>query len=321
VRPVLFSIPLPIVGDLVFPAYFTLLLVGFGFALALSVRDARRLGMDDARVYDLNLWMVFWGIVGSRVLHLAADGQWHDYVHLCTDPKQVIAVDARVSACTAAAQCGFDYLCDEIRHVCYPPRDCLAVLKIWRGGFAYYGGFLFASVFGLWYARRHRLGTWRMADLAGYGIPLGLFFGRMGCYLNGCCYGKRTNLPWAAVFPNGSTAWRAQATAGLVGPNAAALPVHPTQLYEALSSLALFAFCYYVVRPRKRADGEVFAVFVLGYSLLRFAIEFVRDDDRGIWMAGLSTSQLISLPLALGALYALFRLHARGAEAHAPNPV
>src|SRR2546426_518106 len=166
-RPILLKIPtgLPWIGDLVFPAYFTLLMVGFGFALALSVRDARKLGMDDRRVYDLNLWMVFWGIVGARVLHLIADGQWHDYVNLCQNSQLVEAVDAKVSACTTAAQCGFDYLCDPIRHVCYPPKDCLAVFKLWRGGFAYYGGFLFAAPAGLYYARRHKIGMWRMADL------------------------------------------------------------------------------------------------------------------------------------------------------------
>jgi phosphatidylglycerol:prolipoprotein diacylglycerol transferase len=326
-RPTLFRIPgLPFIGDLVFPAYFTLLAVGFGFALALSVRDARRLGMDDARVYDLNLWMVFWGIVGARVLHLAADGQWHDYVHLCTNPQLVEAVDARVATCQAAAQCGYDYLCDTVRHVCYPPRDCLAVLKLWRGGFAYYGGFLFASAFGLWYAHRHHLGSWRMADLAGYGIPLGLFFGRMGCYLNGCCYGKVCTLSWGAVFPRGGIAWRAQLKAGLITSAQDTLPVHPTQLYEALGSLAIFLLVYFVLRPRKRADGQIFAAFVALYCVLRFAIEFVRDDDRGVF-GGLSTSQIISLPLLLGAGWLYLRARARAratqrpaATVHAPGP-
>jgi phosphatidylglycerol:prolipoprotein diacylglycerol transferase len=318
-RPILLKLAsgLPIIGDLEFPAYFTLLMVGFGFALALSVRDARKLGMDDTRVYDLNLWMVFWGIVGARVLHLVADGQWHDYVNLCTHPQLVEAIDAKVRTCQASAECGYDYLCDTVRHVCYPPKDCLAVFKLWRGGFAYYGGFLFAAPFGLWYAHRHRLGMARMADLAGYGIPLGLFFGRMGCYYNGCCFGKVCQLPWRAVFPAGGAAWRAQLKAGLVGPTSPTLPVHPTQLYEALGSLAIFLVCYFVLRPRKRADGQVFAWFVGLYAVLRFAIEFARDDDRGIWTLGLSTSQLISIPLACAAALLLYRLRPR----HAPRPV
>src|SRR5262249_58142037 len=99
--------------------------------------------MDDARVYDLNLWMVFWGVVGARVLHLIADGQWHDYVNLCTHPQLVEAVDARVQTCTSAAQCGYDYLCDLATSKCYPPKDCLAVFKLWRGGGARFRGGLF----------------------------------------------------------------------------------------------------------------------------------------------------------------------------------
>ena len=315
-RPVLFKIPnLPLIGDLVFPAYFTLLLIGFALALWLSVRDARKLGMDDARVYDLNLWMVFWGIVGARVLHLIADGQWHDYVNLCQHPQLVEAVDAKVQTCTAAAQCGYDYLCDLATNKCYPPKDCLAVFKLWRGGFAYYGGFLFASVFGLWYARKHKLGMWRMADIAGYGIPLGLFWGRMGCWFNGCCYGKRCDAWFAAHFPRGGLAWRAQVKAGLITAWSAPLGVHPTELYEAIGSLAIFAVAYFYIRPRKRAHGEVFAWFVALYCLLRFAIEFVRDDDRGVW-GPLSTSQIISIPLLAFAVWLW-----RRARVHAPGPV
>lgn len=278
--------------------------------------------MDDRRVYDLNLWMIFWGIVGARVLHLVADGQWSDYVNLCRNPKLVEAIDAQVTTCTAAAQCGFDYLCDAVRHVCYPPRDCLAVLEIWRGGFAYYGGFLFASAFGLFYARKHRLGMWRTADLAAYGIALGLFFGRMGCYLNGCCYGKRCATGWGVVFPRGGAVWRAQLKAHLISPLAGALPVYPTQLLEAIGCLGLFFGCYYLARRRKRAHGEVFAWFVAGYALLRFLLELLRDDDRGLWFGGaLSTSQLLSLPLFAAAVFALLRLHRQAARSHAPHPV
>ena len=317
-RPVLWKIPaLPLIGDLVFPAYFTLLMIGFACALALSVRDARRLQMDDRRVYDLNLWMVFFGVAGARLLHLAADGQWHDYVNLCRHPQLVEAVDALTRSCTSAAQCGYDYLCNLDNHTCYPPQDCLAVFKLWRGGFAYYGGFVVASGFGLWYAKKYGLGMWRMADLAGYGIPLGLFFGRMGCYFNGCCYGKRTSVPWAATFLRGGSAWRAQVQAGLIQPFSSPLPVHPTQLYEAMGCLAIFGLTYFLVRPRKRAHGEVFAWFVLSYALLRFAVEIVRDDDRGIWMFGLSTSQLISVPLSALAVAMLVRLYSRR---NAPGP-
>ncbi len=100
--------------------------------------------MDGDRVLDTNLWMVVWGIIGARVLHLIADGHFHDYVNLCVNPKLVPAIDARVAQCVNAAQCGYDYLCDTVTHKCYPPKDCFAALEVWRGGLAYYGGFIFA---------------------------------------------------------------------------------------------------------------------------------------------------------------------------------
>src|SRR5204863_490879 len=76
-------------GDISFPSYFTMLTLGFGLALILTVRESTRLGMDRERVLDTNLWMVVWGIIGARVLHLIADGHFHDYVNLCTNPKLV----------------------------------------------------------------------------------------------------------------------------------------------------------------------------------------------------------------------------------------
>jgi phosphatidylglycerol:prolipoprotein diacylglycerol transferase len=307
VHPVLFEFTAPLLGEVVFPAYFTLLAIGFGLAMVLTVRESRRLGMDPERVLDTNLWMIVWGIIGARVLHLIADGHWHDYVNLCFDPKLVPAIDAKVRWCNDAKQCGYDYLCDAASHHCYPPRDCLAIFEVWRGGLAYYGGFLFAVVFAWWFVRRHRLGWWRTADLAAPGIALGLTFGRLGCYLNGCCYGKVTRSPLGVVFPRGGSAWRAQVDAGLIKGTADALPVHATQIYESLACLAIFAVLYFVIRPRRRAYGQVFAWLLILYAVARSLCEIFRDDDRGVLFGWLSTSQIISLPLLGLGLYLLFR--------------
>jgi phosphatidylglycerol:prolipoprotein diacylglycerol transferase len=300
-RPVLFAFHAPLVGEISFPAYFTLLTLGFGLALILTAREGKRLGMDHERVIDTNLWMVVWGIIGARVLSVLADGHFMDFVHQCTDPKLVPAIDARVSWCENAAMCGFDYLCDTVTHKCYPPRDCLLAFKVWRGGLAYYGGFIFATAFAFYYVRKHKLGWWRTADLAAPGIMLGLVCGRLGCFLNGCCYGKTTTSLVGVVFPPGSSAWMKQRDANLISNLQAALPVHPTQLYESLGCLAIFLFLYYVVRPRRQAFGQVFATMLILYAIVRSICEIWRDDDRGA-IGLLSTSQLISIPLfALGA--------------------
>jgi phosphatidylglycerol:prolipoprotein diacylglycerol transferase len=312
VKPILLQFHLPLLGNVEFPAYFTLLTIGFLVAMWITVRESKRLGMDHERILDTNLWMVVWGLIGSRLLHLVADGHFMDYVHLCTDPKAVKAIDALTSYCTTSAQCGYDYLCDAQTHACYPPRDCLAALKLWRGGFAYYGGFLAATAFAFYYVRKHALGWWRTADLAAPAIALGLFFGRVGCYLNGCCFGKPTDSAVGVVFPRGGSAWRAQLDAGLIAWNGAAHPVHPTQLYEAIGCLAVFAALYFFVRPRRRAEGEVFAGLLILYAVVRSVIEIFRDDDRGVFLGGhLSTSQLISLPLFAGGIALLVVLRRR----------
>jgi len=306
VRPVLFDFHAPVLGDVVFPAYFTLLTLGFGLAMLLTVRESKRLGMDHERILDTNLWMVVWGIIGARVLHLIADGHFQDYVHLCTNSKLVPAIDAKVSWCANAAQCGYDYLCDTAVHKCYPPTDCLAAIKVWRGGLAYYGGFLAAVPFAWFYVRKYALGWWRTADLAAPGIMLGLFFGRIGCWLNGCCYGKPTSSAFGVIFPRGGTTWRAQFDAHLIGAADQALPVHATQLYESIGCFLAFVILYYVVRPRRRAFGQVFAGMLVLYAIVRSVCEIWRDDDRGVFFGGhLSTSQLISIPLALAGV-ALF---------------
>jgi phosphatidylglycerol:prolipoprotein diacylglycerol transferase len=326
VKPILWRLPfdLPVIGPVELYGYFTLLTVGFALAALLTVRDARRLGIDARRILDLNIWMVVWGIIGSRVLHVIADGHLHEYINLCLDPRLVEAADARVLRCISDATCSLgkyatasglvDYQCDPISHLCVPPRDCLVAFKVWRGGLAYYGGFLFSTVFGLYYLRRHRLPMWRVTDLAAYGIPLGLVFGRLGCVLNGCCFGRPTSSFLGLQFPGRGSAWRAQVEAGVIAKSAsAALPVHPTQLYESLACLAIFAYLYFWVRPRKRFDGQVFATFLILYAVARSAIEILRADERGVVLGFLSTSQIISIPLFALGLYLFRRLGHRQA--------
>lgn len=298
-RPILFDsgIELPLLGRLDVPAYFTLLTLSFAIGMWMTWREAPKVGLDRERVLDLNLWIVVWGIVGARVLHVIADGHLMDYVHLCTDPTLVAATDARVAVCNASQECGWSYVCDLATHACHPPRDCLAAIKVWRGGLAYYGGFIFAAAFALRYARQHQLAMWRVADLISPWIAFGLAVTRIGCFFNGCCYGKRTDGPWGVRFPPGSVVHEFQARDHLVGPQDWALPVHPTELYLAALNLLVFALLYFVVRARKRFDGQVFAWLLIGKGVARSLVEIVRDDERGVLWGWLSTSQMLSVPL------------------------
>jgi phosphatidylglycerol:prolipoprotein diacylglycerol transferase len=210
----------------------------------------------------------------------------------------VEALDRLVDHCTADVQCGFDYRCDLERNTCYPPTDCLAALKFWHGGLTYYGGLLVAAPIGVWYAHKRALGVRRVADVTAPVIMLGLFFGRMGCLFNGCCYGDTTR-SWAGIdLPGHSES------------------VHPTQLYEAVAVLGLFFVLHFVVRPRKRGDGEVFAAMLVLYAVVRSVVELFRADPRGS-LGPLSTSQLISIPLAVFGMLAIVRIR-KAAASHKP---
>ena len=128
---------------------------------------------------------------------------------------------------------------------------------MWRGGLAYYGGFIFAAAFGLYYARKHRLGMWKMADLAAPWIALGLALTRIGCFLNGCCFGKVCD---PALGGSRSPANRALHEAQ-VGrrphpAGAATLPVHPTQLYLAALNLLTFFLLYVVLRSASASTAS-----------------------------------------------------------------
>jgi phosphatidylglycerol---prolipoprotein diacylglyceryl transferase len=295
-RPVFFEFHLPVIGEVAFTAYFTMLMIGFVVAITMARREGERMGMNGDQIVDLGLFMLVLGILGARLLAVLTDGKLMDFVHLCTDPTQVPAVDSRVYYCSVEVPCDFDYVCDVDTHTCHPPRDCLAALKFWQGGLTYYGGLLLAVPGGLWYARRKGMGTWRTADLAAPVIMLGLFFGRLGCFFNGCCYGAPTG------------AWVGVALPGHMQ------PVHPTQLYEAAGALALFLVLHVVIRPRKRGHGEVFGWLLVLYGVMRVLIELVRADERGA-LGPLSTSQIISIPLIAAGAYLVIRVRRSAREA------
>ena len=277
-----------------FPAYFVMLLSGFLFATALGALWAKRIGQSPDVIVDLGLAMLLAGVAGSRILHVFVDGYFWDYVHLCTDPKLVNwPLDA--GECVSSQYNGS---WDPVAHLCHPKEaDCFAWAKFWAGGLTYYGGLIGASVAAWYLLRRDRFPFWKAADMAGFVMPLGLAFGRMGCLMAGCCFGATCELPWAISFPWRSAASQEQFKAHLL-PTAKmwSLPVHPTQVYESAASLAIAFFCLYWVHPRKRYDGQVFVAFLVLYAAARFLLEFLRRDDRGE-MLGLSTSQLLGLAL------------------------
>jgi phosphatidylglycerol:prolipoprotein diacylglycerol transferase len=307
-RPELFR-----VFDIAFPAYFLLLLSGFLFATAAGALWARRIGKDPDVVVDLGLACLLMGVVGARLLHVIADGFFWDYVHLCTNPK---LVDWKVEQAVCAGRLHGEW--DAVKGVCHPvSTDCFAWAKFWAGGLTYYGGFIGASLMAVFVLRRDRFPFWKAADMAGFAIPIGLGFGRMGCLLAGCCYGVRSESAIALSFPGHSPASEAQFKAGLLASASEhSLRVLPMQIFESAMSLGIAAFCLLWMHGRKRYDGQVFVAFVALYAAGRFILEWFRDDDRG-GMFNLSTSQLIGI----AAIAVAAAIHARRRPAPAAAAV
>jgi phosphatidylglycerol:prolipoprotein diacylglycerol transferase len=302
--------------DVSFPSYFVLLLSGFLFATTMGVVWARRIGENPDVIVDLGLFTLLVGGAGARILHVFADGYFWDYVHLCTDPS-LVDVHLTRADCLAPDYAG---IWDGVRQICHPAKaDCFQWAKFWAGGLTYYGGFLGAVVASWYLLKRDRFPYWRAADMAGFVVPVGLAFGRMGCLLAGCCFGLRTDSVLGLVFPKSSPASESQFKAGqLASMHLPSLPVHPTQIYESAVSLAIAAICLLYVHPRKRYDGQVFLAFVMLYAAARFALEVLRQDDRGE-VFGLSTSQLIGVLLAGGA-FVLDRYLRRTATQRTAHP-
>jgi len=294
-RPELFRL-----FDVGAPAYFILLLTGFLFATGLGVLWARRIGQSADVVVDLALSMLLAGVVGSRLLHVLADGHFWDYVHLCTDPSQV---DLHLDKIDCASDL-YRGVWDAPSGICRAREvDCFAWAKFWAGGLTYYGGFIGAVGVAVWQLRRDAFPFWKAADMAGFAVPLGLAFGRMGCLLAGCCFGARTSAPWGLSFPPRSSASEGQFRDHVLDTIWQwSEPVHPTQIYESLASLSIAAVCLFVIHPRKRYDGQVLASFLVLYGVARYAIEVLRRDERG-GAFGQSTSQLISMALIVAAAF------------------
>jgi phosphatidylglycerol---prolipoprotein diacylglyceryl transferase len=183
------------------------------------------------------------------------------------------------------------------------------VVRLSSGGMVAYGGFLGGLVGSVVYCRRAGLPVLVWGDCAVPTLGTGLLLTRTGCLLNGCDFGAPWDGPWALRFPPGSPAFREHVARSLVPADAAAsLPVHPTQIYEALAGLALLVLVALV--RRRGLPGAGLAAFAVGYAVLRFLIEMWRDDPRRGWVGPLSQSQFIAVLTCAAGIALLLRLRA-----------
>jgi phosphatidylglycerol:prolipoprotein diacylglycerol transferase len=242
------------IGSFPINTYGVFLAIAFLCAILIAVRLGARDGLPRERIYDLSLWMLLGGLIGSKILMLFTEPEYRDH------PLQLLSLD------------------------------------FLRSGGVFYGGLIGAVLTGYFLMKRYKLPWWKTADACAPGIAIGNFFGRQGCFAAGCCWGKPTNLPWGVKFTE-------------LGHQITGVPtdvyLHPTQLYESFAMLIVFFFLLWM-HKRKLFSGQVILLYALLYSIVRFAIEFVRDDPRGdvfglTTLTGLSTSQMISLIVGIAA--------------------
>jgi phosphatidylglycerol:prolipoprotein diacylglycerol transferase len=174
-------------------------------------------------------------------------------------------------------------------------QNPLDIFALWKGGMMFFGGFIGGLIASILYLRKEKISISVFADIIAPAIALGTFFTRIGCFLNGCCFGQPSSLPWAVKFPPGCAAGKYQVHQGIER-------LHPTQLYSSIFGFLLFFFLWHRLKqPHK--DGQVFSLYLLSYGTFRFLIDFLRyyEDAANFWI-----NQLIALGIAITGLV-LFR--------------
>lgn len=255
-----------------------MLFLGFVAGAWTAGRRGARIGYTPEMMWDIGIWIFISGIVGCRVFY-------------CIQ---------------YAPKLFYHYVGDRPVLKSFP--DLLyAAINLPDGGLVYYGGIPAAFLVAWWICKRRNLSLLALGDVVIPSLFLGMAFGRIGCFLNGCCYGDRCELPWGVEFPMGSVPDTALVARGFVGAaQDLTFRLHPTQLYSSLDGFFLFLLtgAYFTYRPR---NGAVIALGALTYPLTRFAIESLRGDELGQFNTTLTISQWISIGMfAVGIGFAIW---------------
>ncbi len=179
------------------------------------------------------------------------------------------------------------------------------ILKVWEGGLSFHGGLLGGIVGAALYISRREVSFFRVADLLTPSIAIGYAVTRVGCFLNGCCWGTPSDLPWAIPLPH------------ISGPGDPTVPRHPAQLYAALGSMLIFGLLL-VARRRLRVPGHLFLSYLIFYSAMRSVVEiFRRGASAEIYtpVPALTVAQFASIWIALAAAVIMLATRGRTGDA------
>lgn len=253
-------------GSFKLPAYGLLVACGYLAGILYIFRRSEAAGFKKEALSDLIFYTVLSGMLGAKFFYAAT--YWADF--------------------------GPDFA-----------ARAAYLVKSFQYGFVFYGGLIFGATAFFITARRAKLDVLRAADLFAAALALGHAFGRIGCFLAGCCHGRPTSCPVAVTFTS---------PASEVSPFFLGVPLHPVQLYEAAGNLAIFFLLNAGLARTLRGKlpaGAVTALYAALYAALRFFVEFLRGDDRGALRLGLSPAQLISAAVFLAAAVVFVRIKAK----------
>ncbi len=259
-------------------SYGLMLAMGFLAGIMLATRRAARRGENPDHIYSISVRAVIWSLLGSR------------FFYVITHYDEFRAPEG-ISA--------FMRVFVELRNMFWPVgSDGQVGLQ----GLTYYGGLIAATIATVVYLYRQRLSLAKYLDILAPSIPLGEMFTRIGCFLNGCCFGHPTHSVFGVVFPE-------SCAAGSYYPG---LAIHPTQLYNSFAALVLMAVLLFMERYKK-FEGYSAAMFFFLYAIIRFLTDFFRYYDEGTKVLGLSENQFLSIFIFLvsGAVLAAGTIRAR----------
>lgn len=277
----LLQLPLARSGIPVF-GYGFMMFVGFSTATLLAGLRVKSIGESPDVIWDMMMWVLVPGLLGARIVYLF---QYGDRV--------------------VAGKEGLDRL--------------LSLFALWDGGIVFYGCVMGGVPGLLLYCRRRKLNALKMCDVLAPSLFVGEGFGRIGCFLYGCCYGAQCDLPWAVRFPPDSLVYSKLVERGVITPNAlSTVPLHPTQIYSSIAAFLLAGLLAWFYK-RRPFDGAVLALAWIGYPVNRFILESFRNDEPGRLSTSFTFSQLLSIALFVTGIAAMFWFHRRHARLAALN--
>lgn len=230
--------------------YGFMLFIGFSSATALAASRVRYIGLVPEVIWDLMIWILIPGLIGARLNFLMAEGR-----DLLSN-KQGMA-------------------------------KLIAAVALWDGGIVFYGC-VAGGVLGLLaFCRMRKIAAVPLCDVIAPSLFVGEGFGRIGCFLYGCCFGRACDLPWAVRFPPDSLTYAVLSKRNPVAVDAmATIPLHPSQLYSSAAAFLLAGILSWYFR-RRSFDGAVLGMAWILYPVSRFVLELFRDDTAGIRIFGL----------------------------------